>query len=307
MVYGPQMSASQVQRAVRFNERRLDASLLLEVRDRMRMSANGSIDEAFVRAVATWQETFLGAGQGDGMVGHATEAHLAIELPEARRAVEAAERMFASGNVLFDSWGNDMRDNDSDGLVDEPDEHTVDGAHAARRFGGFGVRRGRYRGGWNYPALGYPRRTVEVARDQQIRANVRYAVCADVVSDAYRAAGVMEHLDSTGAILREFRRRGYVWRRSDGYPPTYLPGDFICTWAPGGGHSGIVVETGPTDGGATEPVVVELPGPSSQVSDQTYDPTSTSDIVRHRWSRFRLFTRHESQYLGRLLHSRRRR
>lgn len=308
MAFGHELTREQVARAITYDQRRLQGDFLHTVRAHLGLPAQGTVDEAFVRHVATWQETFVGRGAGDGMVGPRTEAHLGILLPEARRAVEAAERMWAAGGILFDSWGNDMRDNDLDGLVDESDEWTPDGAHYGRTYRRFQVRRGRYVGGWDLPQYGYPRRTVTVAQDRSVEGSFRYAVCADVVSEAYRAAGVMEHHGATGAILREFRRKGYVWRRSEGYPATYLPGDFICTWAPGGGHSGIVVEAGPTDGGARPPVVIELPGPSSQVSDGTYDPAATSDIVRHAWSTFRvLAVAHEHQYLGRLLHTRLRR
>ncbi len=304
MVWGPQLSSSEVQRAIAFNQRSIRGAYLATVREHLGLPREGGIDEAFVRHVATWQETFVASGAGDGRIGPRTEAHLGIVLPQAERAVEAAERMWHEGGVLFDSWGNDFRDNDLDGLVDEADEQTPDGAHWGREYDRFALEPHAAWGGWSYPQLGYPRRYVEVRESRAVEGRFRYAVCADVVSEAYRAAGVMEHQDATAGILRAFRRKGYVWTRSEGYPPAYLPGDFIATWAPGGGHSGIVVETSPTEGGARPPIVVELPGPSSQISDQTYDPGSGSDIVRHAWSSFRLHTRLDAQFLGRLLHTR---
>lgn len=307
MVFGNELSARDVDRAIDYNQARFRGEIVGTVRERLGLPP-GSIDEGFVRHVATWQETMLRSGSGDGKVGVETEAHLNILLPEAERAVAAAERMRAAGNVLFDSWGNDMRDNDLDGLTDEDDEQTPDGAHYGRRYRAFDVRIGAHRGGWNLPQYGYPTRVVRIERDRELRGDFRYGVCSQVVSDAYYAAGVMPHQDATGAILRQFRQKGYVWRRSDGYPSEYLPGDFICTWARGGGHSGIVVERTPTEGGARVPIVIELPGPSSQTSDGTYDPASTSDIVRHPWSSFRLVAVPQTmQYLGRLLHSRLRR
>lgn len=300
MAFGPQLTDLQITRAIEYDRARFSGAHLEAVRRHLGLPAAGAADEAFVRHVATWQETFLGAGLGDGKVGPRTEAHLGILLPEAQRAAEAAERAWAAGGVLFDSWGNDMRDNDLDGAVDDLAEQAPDGAHFGRTYPRFGVRRGRYRGGW-----GFGRRTVEVRDDRVVEGGFRYAVCADVVSDAYHAAGVMERVGSTAEILRGLRRNGYVWRRSEGYPAAYLPGDFICTWAPGGGHSGIVVEEGPTEGGACPPIVVELPGPSSQVSDGTYDPIKTSDIARHAWASFRVhLVSPENQYLGRLLRTR---
>jgi hypothetical protein len=304
MVYGNELSSTQVARAVEYNQARFTGAFLSEVRTHLGLSSAGGIDEAFVRHVATWQETHVGSGSGDGKVGPATEAHLNILLPEAQAAADAADRIRLRGGILFDSWGNDLRDNDLDGTVDEDDEQTHDGAHYGRDYGAFDVLRGSWIGGWDYPQYGYPRRTITVSHERSLRGTFQYAACADVASEAYRAAGVMPHQDSTAAILRQFRRKGYVWRRSESYPSTYLPGDFICTWAPGGGHSAVVVEAGPTDGGARVPMVIELPGPSSQISDRTYNPANTSDVVRHPWSSFRLFTRMESQYLGRLLRTR---
>jgi hypothetical protein len=304
MVFGPALTDAQVERAIHYNERRFDGAFLETVRSRLGLPGAGAIDEELVRHVATWQETSVGSGLGDGMIGPQTEAHLNILLPEASRAADAAERIRVQGNVLFDSWGNDLRDNDLDGLVDEADESTPDGSHFGRTYGGFNVRRGAWVGGWNYPQYGYPRRTLSVSVERDLRGTFRYAVCADVASEAYREAGVMEHHGSTREILDEFRRLGYVWRRSEGYPTEYLPGDFMCTWAVGGGHSAVIVEAGPTAGGARAPTVVELPGPSSQISDRTYDPASTCDIVRHEWSGFRLLAVDmEHQYLGRLLHT----
>lgn len=294
------LTEHQVQRAIGFNRRRLDDVLLPLVRRALGLAPLGPIDEALVQSVARWQGGHMPAGEADGMVGFATEAHLAIQHPAARRAADAAQRMYASGGILFDSWSNDMRDNDLDGLVDERDEYTPDGMHYGRSYRRFDVVRGTYRGGWRGA-----RRDVTVRRDQRVTGQFRYAVCADLISDAYAAAGVMSHHGSTRAILAELRRKGYVWRRSESYPDRYLPGDYIATWEPGGGHSGIVVAEGPTDGGAQPPEVIELPGPSSQVTDGTYTPSATSDVVRHRWSSWRVSgLPHEKQYLGRLLHSR---
>jgi hypothetical protein len=86
----------------------------------------------------------------------------------------------------------------------------------------------------------------------------------------------------------------------------HLPGDFISTWKAGdGGHSGIVMSEAPTRGGSEIPIVVQLPGPSTQVSDGTYDPASTNDVTMGPWSRWRIEgVPREHQYLGRILHSR---
>jgi hypothetical protein len=127
----------------------------------------------------------------------------------------------------------------------------------------------------------------------------RYMVCADVVSKAYSQAGVMGPARSTAIILDTFRNRGYVWRKSEGYPPRFVPGDFICTLGHGGGHSGIVVEAGPT---SAAPKVIELPGPSTQVDLGIYNPTSTNDVRLGTWTKAGL-PNDGLHYLGRLLMS----
>jgi hypothetical protein len=72
-----------------------------------------------------------------------------------------------------------------------------------------------------------------------------------------------------------------------------------------GGHSGIIMRAAPTRGGREVPVVVQLPGPSTQVSDGTYDPAATNDVTVGPWSRWRIENvPQQHQYLGRLLHSR---
>jgi hypothetical protein len=314
MTRGADLTARDVQHAVEYNRSRFDGRLVERIQKRIgQRPASGVVDAPFVRAVADWQEAHFGTGQGNGQVGPTTEAHLHLLLPEAERAVLAAHQMLARGGYLYDGWNNDMRDNDGDGLVDmaDPSERPDDdGRHYGQMFSSFGVRRGSYRGGWDFA-----RRDVSVHADSVHRAGPRrpflYRNCADIISEAYRAAGVMPHHRQTIAILNEFRRRGYVWQRDLGYPDEYLPGDFICTYSPGrpgehgGGHSGIVVEAGRTNGGRSAPVVIDLPGPSSQVSEGIYSPANTNDLQRHRWPAFRISgVPLEEQFLGRLLHSR---
>src|SRR4029079_5577563 len=126
-------------------------------------------------------------------------------------------------------WGNDLRDNDGDGDVDERDERTRDGAHHGETYRRFWVRRRTrpYEAGWFFdddpdgpegPALAPGRHNIFVHGDREIGGRFRYAICADIVSEAYHDAGVMSALRSTERILAVFRRRGYVWQRSTGFP-----------------------------------------------------------------------------------------
>lgn len=61
-----------------------------------------------------------------------------------------------------------------------------------------------------------------------------------------RGANLTASQVQSALILESMRSKGYVWRKSEGYPKEFLPGDFICTLGHGGGHSGIVVERGST-------------------------------------------------------------
>jgi hypothetical protein len=269
----------------------------------MGLPATGNIDEAFVRGAADWQEARLETAPGDGAVGPRTEAHLHILLSEAEHAVQAAQRMLAQGGFLYDGWANDMRDNDCNGLADAQDPHeraVPDNVHYSQVCTQFRLCAGIYVGGWNFE------RAITIHADQLITGNFRYHNCADIISDAYRSAGVMPHYRQTEQILNVFRQTGFVWKRSERYPDQYLPGDFICTLRPGhGGHSGIVVQPDPTRGGANAPMVIDLPGPSSQVTDGSYNPASTNDLQLHRWPSFRINdVEPKYQFLGRLLHSR---
>lgn len=295
MTRGSALSAQQIQSAIAYNRnhRTVQDSTL---RAALGMRPDASLDDeaGFARFVADWQEDHIGVGQGDGKLGPKTEAYLGITHPKALVAVANAKSIQRGGNILFDSWGNDVRDNDNDGIVDGAGERASDGAHFNRVYTQFGVVAGTYSGlGWNND------RTLVVSTTRTLTGSFRYYVCADVVSQAYASAGVMARARSTAVILQAFRAKGYVWRRSEEYPSEYLPGDFICTLGHGGGHSGIVVQRAPT---TSVPTVVELPGPSTMVDLGTYNPSSTNDVRLGPWTKASLpdLSLH---YLGRLLRS----
>ena len=80
--------------------------------------------------------------------------------------------------LWFDSWGNDLRDNDRDGTVDTGSEVGLsDGVHHGRTSGQTCVRYPVCR-----PRCAQPRSTRTV--------DVNYMVCIDIPIEAYRFAGV---------------------------------------------------------------------------------------------------------------------
>ena len=224
-------------------------------------------------------------------------AGAATPAPEAEAAVRHARATLSAGNILFDSWGNDVRDNDNDGVVDTDrgESNSWDGQHYSGTYTNFGLVAGVYRRGWPDPVTGVVSGTVSVPTTRTITGTFRYRVCADVVSQAYADAGLMSHMRATSQIIGRFRRIGTVWHDRTTFPSEYLPGDFVATYSAGhGGHSGIVTTGGPT---SSAPTVIELPGPSTQADAGTYDPASTNDVKEQPWSKQGVAD--AFQYLGR--------
>jgi len=302
MSHGKDLNPTEVQTAIKYNRERFRPDFIQIIQSKVSFPSNGNCDEAFVRAIANWQEANVRAGSGDGRVDHITESLLNIMLPQAQKAADEAKALSRAGNVLFDSWGNDGRDNNGDGVVDDAREKGEDGRHFSQVFQSFWVRKGSYPLG--YP--GRPPRTIIISADQHIRGHFIYRVCADMVSAAYHKAGVMSRVRSVERIVAQMEKVGRLWRRdNDKYPTRYLPGDLIAIIREdkkGEGHCGIVVEEGYTKGGDNGPVVFELPGPSWEASDGVYDPRRTNDAKIDTWSRHKWY-RNSAQWLARMLYS----
>lgn len=99
--------------------------------------------------------------------------------------------------------------------------------------------------------------------------------------------------------MQTFRKIGFLFRASDGWPNCFLPGDYISTYHPAhGGHSGIVIETKWRKDGW--PTVVELPGPSALADRGWYKPEATNDVRIGTWIKSDI-TDASVHYLGRLL------
>ena len=223
---------------------------------------------------------------------------------------------------LYDGWRNDIRDNNLDSHLDAPPvirsgrlvrgtlhgddrgEDVPDNSHYGRTYRRFGVIQDVYAGGWPGHEQAFTVRSTATINGRFV-----YRNCADIVSEAYHAAGVMRHFRRTADIKHAFESSGWVWRRSRGFPDRYLPGDLMCIVVDTDphdlhGHAAIVVAEGPTGGGSVAPEVIELPGPSSSISERDYRPEQRNDLRRHRWASFRMAVNPDFQFLGRLLHSR---
>jgi len=229
---------------------------------------------------------------------------LNVPHPLAIAAAAQARMLHAKGGLLFDGWNNDLRDNECRGAVDGARERGAqDGQHFGRVYNEFCVNAGSYEGGgWDFLP---PPPPVVVPETRRVEGQIQYVVCVDVVVMAYRNAGVqISAMRSTGQLLDWFRRNGHVWQGVQNWPPEYLPGDLVATFSPGhGGHSTIVIEKAPTrdaSGNLVVPIVVEIPGPSTQRSDRTYDPASSSDVRLGPLSPWRLEVGwHPLLYIGR--------
>ena len=204
----------------------------------------------------------------------------------AERAGDAAAAMsaFLSEHILFDFWKGDVRDNNKNGLVDGfrpdatrgPDRKETasdDGDHFSGTFHGFRTVGGlRFTGGEGG--------TVDTV-DFDTATDVRYRVCADLVSAAYRSAGIpVPQTRRVRDLVRWFQasRQARFWPIAR-FPGTFEPGDFICSFSPreGHGHAGIIVSSG------TSPDAVHLPGPSQHIARGVYDPTRLTDVTHEPW------------------------
>jgi hypothetical protein len=204
----------------------------------------------------------------------------------ATRASDAATNMsdFLTQNILFDFWGGDLRDNDKNGVVDgflptaahgrdRRETRSNDGDHFDGDFDGFDTI-----GGLTF--TGGEGGTVDTV-DFSTTTTVKYRVCADLVSAAYRTAGIrVPRTRRVRDLVHWFttNRQAQFWP-IDTFPGTFQPGDFICSYSPreGHGHAGMIVEAG------TSPEVVHLPGPSQHIARGVYDPTRENDVTRETW------------------------
>ena len=286
-------SKSVIEQAIAYNRTRFVARGLREVREALKLPATGGVDSGFVERVAGFQELCFGPGPDvDGKLGPKSEASLNIQHPRAAAAAQAAVAIFRAGYTLFDSWGNDARDNDGDDVVDGPSERAADGSHFHGFYPSFRVVAKTYtKLGW------HGQNQITVNTTKTVPGPFRYRVCADIVSEAYTAAGLKMKIRNHQVLINFFKKHGHVFHKR-GFPGWFLPGDVLATHGPDGGHAGIVIERKLRSQGW--PRVVELPGPSTWLAWARYRPEQTSDLWMDTWTK----SKEENvdvHYLGRLL------
>jgi len=180
--------------------------------------------------------------------------------------------------ILFDWWANDCRDNDKDGLSDmaDPDEGgSKDGAHYPGTYRGYTVEPGvtcrSSDGGW-----------WTIARRVEIMDEVKYRVCADLISQAWTDAGVpMGHRRSVVDIINYIRHnRHWRWWPIASFRGPYMPGDMLFSKHGGLGHSAMVVFPAPA---AIDPIIIHLPGQTQMISTGQYRPHIPNDVQIEPW------------------------
>ena len=198
--------------------------------------------------------------------------------PNAQNAAQNISNRYSTEKILIDDWSSDCRDNNKSGRFDSDDRFEQSagfGSHIGLTRNGF-----RTIGGWTcYGGEGGQVNTVDFNTDVP----VLYSVCAKIVSQAYRAAGVLApDTQRVRDLINWFQQTNHnsqFWLLSN-FPGVYLAGDFICSFDPqsGLGHAGMVVQSG-----SGTPMVIHLPGTSQHISRGIYDPTRLTDLTREPW------------------------
>lgn len=168
--------------------------------------------------------------------------------------------------IWFDSWYNDLRDNNNDGTIDDPGEGPkgIDGLHY----------------GLPFQAKIAP---VPLLRIDQVPSSwlqtirVSYKVCIDIPIESYRAVGVpIPHSPATRNISTFFALLKAVpgWRSwmHGSKPDSLLDGDIVAANNNVHQHAGIV------DAGFIDSVI-NLPGPTSRRKYRIFTPSGRNDMT----------------------------
>jgi hypothetical protein len=175
--------------------------------------------------------------------------------------------------IWFDSWDNDLRDNDMDGRIDADDrgELRFAGADGQHYTGTYQARVAPY---------GLGRVSTRHVPDWMLHTiRVTYKVCVDIPIESYRAARVPMPAcpkRQVGELFAGLKARAAAgWRVWEGTPPDeLLDGDIVAANHVKHPHSGIV------EIGTTGAWVINLPGPSSaQLVPLAYAPSGGNDMV----------------------------
>lgn len=164
--------------------------------------------------------------------------------------------------IWFDSWGNDLRDNNLNGAIDEKAEQGIpDGTHYARTF--------------DAKVCSDPSDTVDhCSPKDQTTIKVQYKVCIDVPIESYKAAGA--NISTSRWIPTFFgemskKPNWTVWKRPAA-PSELLAGDIVAADNAAHQHAGIV------DAGLINNVI-NLPGPTSSRRFHLFNPSGKNDMV----------------------------
>jgi hypothetical protein len=182
----------------------------------------------------------------------------------ALRAITHAKNMHDQQDpaIWFDSWGNDLRDNNLNGVIDEKAEQGIpDGAHYGRIF--------------DAKVCTDPSDTVDRCPPaDQGTIKVQYKVCIDIPIESYKAAGANV---STSRWIPTFfgelskKPNWTVWKKP-AEPSELLAGDIVAADNAAHQHAGIV------DAGFIDNVI-NLPGPTSSRKYHLFNPGGKNDMV----------------------------
>ncbi len=193
---------------------------------------------------------------------------------KALSAVANANNMMLP-NIWFDSWGNDLRDNDNYGKIDDkPEQGHADGVH--------------YSGTYSAKICkGMPFLTIDQCLwSPSTITDLKYKVCIDIPKEAYKAAGfTMPSTRRIRKIIPWFQKsKKFMTWKAPKKPTMVIPGDFIAVQSGGHSHSGIASSWGlPNSWGFN---TIHLPGPTARRSiagPLTYYPSSTNDVFNTPW------------------------
>lgn len=182
----------------------------------------------------------------------------------ALKALDAARALRGQSDpaIWFDSWGNDLRDNDLSGNIDDKSENTPDGVHYGKPLSA--------RICTSSPSSS----TDQCKPSDQSMIKVQYKVCIDIPLESYKAAGANV---STSRWIPTFfgelskKPNWTVWKKP-ARPSQLLDGDIVAAANQDHQHAGIV-ETGIFDS------VINLPGPTSSRKFHLFNPSGTNDMV----------------------------
>jgi hypothetical protein len=183
----------------------------------------------------------------------------------ALKALAAAKRLHDQQDpaIWFDSWGNDLRDNNLNGAIDDKTEqHLSDGSHHAKTH--------------KAKICSSPADTTDTCSpsDQSV-IDVQYKVCIDIPIESYKAAGANVSTSRwIPTFFSEIRAKPNwtVWKAPSA-PAELLDGDVVAASNPDHQHAGIV-ETG-----LVYNSVINLPGPSAARKFHVFNPSGKNDMV----------------------------